>query len=155
MVRAWVASTRSHAGSAVPSTTATVEFFVWPLPTAPEHGEDEGTGESSVAGGMREMSEEMERWIASLMSMLVQHPPADFVFRSRDALFVEVRVTDKETLSKLKAEFPQLDIPLDNADTASHKAHAGPRKKGVDPFSWGAIPASLPHVSPSSPSAAP
>ena len=96
VVRAWVASTRSHAGSAVPSTTATVEFFVWPLPTAPEHGEDEGTGESSVAGGMREMSEEMERWIASLMSMLVQHPPADFVFRSRDALFVEVRVTDKE-----------------------------------------------------------
>ncbi|KAL1498879.1 hypothetical protein AB1Y20_013403 [Prymnesium parvum] len=53
-----------------------------------------------------------------------------------------VRVTDREALLKLKAEFPELAIPIDSPHTAKHKPYAGPRKP--DPFSWGEIPATLP-----------
>jgi hypothetical protein len=47
------------------------------------------------------------------------------------------RVTDRETLAKIKAEFPQLDIGLgEKPHIATHKAHAGPRKT----FDWGPMP---------------
>ena len=48
------------------------------------------------------------------------------------------RVTDKETIRKLKADFPQLELPVDEgAHTASHRNHAGPRKA----FEWGSLAA--------------
>lgn len=50
------------------------------------------------------------------------------------------RVTDKEELRKLAAEFPQLATQLDlgsNPHTATHRNFAGPRKA----FEWGALPA--------------
>jgi len=46
------------------------------------------------------------------------------------------QVTDRETIRKLKAEFPHLDLPVDDSHTAMHRNHAGPRRA----FEWGAIP---------------
>lgn len=48
------------------------------------------------------------------------------------------RVTDRETLQKFKAEFPQLELELGaNPHVASHRSYAGARRD----FDWGAIPA--------------
>ena len=46
------------------------------------------------------------------------------------------QVTDKQTLRELKAEFPQLDLPIDAPHTATHQNFAGPRRA----FDWGPIP---------------
>ena len=48
------------------------------------------------------------------------------------------RVNDRETLLKLKAEFPQLaaSLPVEDPHTTTHRNHAGPRKT----FDWGALP---------------
>ena len=46
------------------------------------------------------------------------------------------QVTDRETLRKLKAEFPNLALPVENEHTATHQNFAGPRKT----FDWGALP---------------
>lgn len=47
------------------------------------------------------------------------------------------RVTDTETLRKLKAEFPQMDLPVDASEHAvTHRNHAGPRRQ----FDWGPLP---------------
>ena len=58
------------------------------------------------------------------------------------------QVTDQSALRELKAEFPQLAVPLDmdNIHTATHRNHAGPRRV----FDWGPIPVEEPP-----PSAAP
>ena len=56
------------------------------------------------------------------------HPDADSMPR---------RVTDRETLLKLKAEMPQLEIPgLEPASGVVHKNYSGARRK----FEWGALP---------------
>lgn len=56
------------------------------------------------------------------------HPDADQMPR---------RVTDRETLLKLKAEMPQLEIPgLEPASSVVHKNYSGARRK----FDWGALP---------------
>ena len=48
------------------------------------------------------------------------------------------RVNDRETLLKLKAEFPQLSdqLAVENIDVTTHRNHVGPRKT----FEWGALP---------------
>ena len=65
------------------------------------------------------------------------------------------RVTDRETLRKLKAEMPQLDIPgvadVGGVANVEHKNYSGPRKQ----FSWGAIPAAPPPTAKSAPPPAP
>lgn len=65
------------------------------------------------------------------------------------------RVTDRETLRKLKAEMPQLDIPgvadVGGVANVEHKNYSGPRKQ----FSWGAIPAAPPPTATSAPPPAP
>ena len=65
------------------------------------------------------------------------------------------RVTDRETLRKLKAEMPQLDIPgvadVGGVANVEHKNYSGPRKQ----FSWGAIPAAPLPAATSAPVAAP
>ena len=65
------------------------------------------------------------------------------------------RVTDRETLRKLKAEMPQLDIPgvadVGGVANVEHKNYSGPRKQ----FSWGAIPAASPPTAKSAPPPAP
>ena len=61
------------------------------------------------------------------------------------------RVTDRETLRKLKAEMPQLEIPgvadVGGVAEVEHKNYSGPRKQ----FSWGAIPAAPPPTATSAP----
>mmetsp|Transcript_26316 Transcript_26316/g.61400 ORF Transcript_26316/g.61400 Transcript_26316/m.61400 type:complete len:305 (-) Transcript_26316:265-1179(-) len=48
------------------------------------------------------------------------------------------RVTDRETMLKIKAEHPQLGVHVEgDVSTAEHRPHAGPRKA----FDWGPIPA--------------
>jgi len=48
------------------------------------------------------------------------------------------KVTDKETMRKLKAEFPQLELPVDaQAHTATHANYAGRRSA----FEWGSVEA--------------
>ena len=59
-------------------------------------------------------------------------------------------MTDRETLLKLKAEFPQLDIPITTPNGSQHASYKGPRKT----FSWGAIPTESPAASSVAPSAA-
>ena len=51
------------------------------------------------------------------------------------------RVNDRETLLKLKAEFPQLaaSLPVEDPHTTTHRNHAGPRKT----FDWGALPTDI------------
>lgn len=65
------------------------------------------------------------------------------------------RVTDRETLRKLKAEMPQLDIPgvadVGGVANVEHKNYSGPRKQ----FSWGAIPAAPPPAAKCAPPPAP
>ena len=65
------------------------------------------------------------------------------------------RVTDRETLRKLKAEMPQLDIPgvadVGGVANVEHKNYSGPRKQ----FSWGAIPAAPSPTAKSAPPPAP
>ena len=54
-----------------------------------------------------------------------------------DADKIPQRVTGKDELRKLKAEFPHLDLDLGpNVHTATHRNFAGPRKT----FEWGALP---------------
>ena len=61
------------------------------------------------------------------------------------------RVTDKETLRKLKAEFPQLELPMgEDVHTATHRNFAGPRKA----FEWGALPPAEPAAEAALPAAA-
>jgi len=50
------------------------------------------------------------------------------------------KVTDRESLLKLKAEFPHLDIPIAAPGGSQHAAHKGGRKN----FSWGAVPPAAP-----------
>jgi len=61
-----------------------------------------------------------------------------YVFASSgaDAESKPRRVTDRETLLKLKAEFPQLAIDTVDASTAEHRAYAGHRRQ----FEWGPLP---------------
>lgn len=65
------------------------------------------------------------------------------------------KVTDRETLSKLKAEFPQLAIDLGGPDAhvAQHQQYVGPRKQ----FDWGPVDAnfSAATATPPPPAAAP
>jgi uncharacterized membrane protein YgcG len=56
-----------------------------------------------------------------------------------DADATPQRVTDKETLRKLKAEFPQLSVPIGPAGdehTVTHQNYNGPRRD----FDWGPLP---------------
>ena len=61
------------------------------------------------------------------------------------------QVTDKETLRKLKAEFPQLELPIADAHTATHQNFAGKRSA----FDWGALPIELDEQAAAPPPAAP
>ena len=55
-----------------------------------------------------------------------------------DADMTPRRVTDKETIRKLKAEFPQLELPVDTQEhKATHANYAGHRSA----FSWGSVEA--------------
>ena len=99
VVKAWVAGSSSFNTQ---SPTANVAFFVRTdlaqkvaedndsNYVASEHFEKEGQNMG------RESSEDLFQWTSSFMSLLIQHPPPNFVFRARASLFVEVRVTDKE-----------------------------------------------------------
>ena len=94
--RAWVASPALQASSA-PSSSVHVAFFVRAYSTdEDEDGLWQQIGTAASGEGEEAASTGFARWKASLMALLVQHPPRDFVFRSRTAMFVEVRVTDKE-----------------------------------------------------------
>jgi len=92
VVKAWVAGSSS---SNTQSPTANVAFFVR-TDLAQKVAEDHDS--NYVAGPKmgRESSEDLFEWTSSFMSLLIQHPPPNFVFRARASLFVEVRVTDKE-----------------------------------------------------------
>jgi hypothetical protein len=98
IAKAWVAAPNAPSATATSLSSVQVAFFV----RAPSPAEDahtaEGGKEASSTGveGDEEDSSELSRWARTMMSLLVQHPPPHFVFRSRAALFVEVRVTDKE-----------------------------------------------------------
>ena len=52
-----------------------------------------------------------------------------------DAGMVPQQVTDKATIRKLKAEFPQLELPVADTHTATHANYAGHRSA----FSWGSV----------------
>lgn len=55
-----------------------------------------------------------------------------------DADMTPRRVTDKETIRKLKAEFPQLELPVDTQEhKATHANYAGHRSA----FTWGSVEA--------------
>lgn len=64
-----------------------------------------------------------------------------------DADAIPRQVTDRETLRKLKAEFPQLELPIANAHTATHQNFAGKRSA----FEWGALPTEDDQARPSPP----
>ena len=53
-----------------------------------------------------------------------------------DAAAAPRKVSDRETLLKLKAEFPQLELPLHVPQEAAHRQYTGARRE----FEWGAIP---------------
>jgi hypothetical protein len=95
LAKVWVATSVALEDTEVPSPTAQVAFFVRAYFATDEGQDHDGwVGSDSDEGGPAAL--EFTRWRSSLMSLLVHHPPNDFVFRSRAALFVEVRVTDKE-----------------------------------------------------------
>jgi hypothetical protein len=96
MVKAWVSAPNVPSGSPPPVATAQVSFFVRPSSPAPEDDTNRAAGDAAGKAEHEEEEEELSRWASSLMTLLVQHPPPAFVFRSRATLFVEVRVIDKE-----------------------------------------------------------
>jgi hypothetical protein len=99
VVKAWVAGSSS---SYTQSPTANVAFFVrtdLAQKVAEDNDSNYVASEDFEQGGQkmgRESSEDLFEWTSSFMSLLIQHPPPNFVFRTRASLFVEVRVTDKE-----------------------------------------------------------